>query len=813
MIKKILMMMGCCLTIATLSISQNMTQTVRGMVIDADSQLPLIGVSIWIADSDPYVSTSTNAEGKFRLVDIPIGRINLQMSYIGYENKTVPNVVLNSAKEVVLKIEMQESLMEIDEAVVVIDKERGEALNDMALISVRSISPEETNRYAGGFNDPSRIMSNFAGVTNTQDGSNDIIIRGNSPKYIQWRLEGIQITNPNHFADQSSVGGSISTLNNNLLSASDFYTGAFSPEFGNALSGVYDVRLRTGNNEKMEAVFGFGLIGTDFTLEGPFKKGYGGSFLVNYRYSTASIIADLGLIDDLGGVPKFQDAAFKVVLPTKKFGLFSFFGLSGISSFLFEDVKPSFWETPGDNGMKGSITEDFDKGAHLLNTGMNHTMTLSNRSFIKTTLSYSNEGINDGVFESQAIKIYDSQNVFLRDSIVDRRLNFKNDLKKSAYRGAVTYNNKISSRHKIQIGTKYAYLTHKSNQSQLTDGTGERFTLADFNEHISSLRNFVSWKYRVNKKLTLVSGVHHMNVILTKENTIEPRIAVNWKLNNKNSIHAGYGNHSTMESIHHYFTKVNNEGGTISESNKELGLLKANHFVVGYEKRIGKNLMAKVEGYYQDLYDIPVENDSTSFYATINEGLDSRYVDLVNEGTGENYGVEFTLERFFDKNYYYLINASLYESKYIALDGIERNTQYNSNYLVNFLVGKEFEDLGKKNNQTLGLNAKVFFGGGKKIIPLLRDSEGNLDVDPDNNQFWDYAKAYENKLEDVYQVIVSASYKWNKPKGTHELFLNLDNVTNTKGRISEFYDEEEPDSIGYLTQFGFFPNLMYRVYF
>jgi len=185
----------------------------------------------------------------------------------------------------------------------------------------------------------------------------------------------------------------------------------------------------------------------------------------------------------------------------------------------------------------------------------------------------------------------------------------------------------------------------------------------------------------------------------------------------------------------------------------------------------------------------------------------------VNKGTGKNYGIEFTLEKFFNNKYYYLINTSIYNSKYTALDGVERNTAYNGNYLVNILFGKEFVKLGRNRNQTLGINAKVFFGGGQKIVPLLRDEQGNLAVDSANNRYWDHDKAYENSLGDVYQVILSASYKWNKPKATHELFINMDNVTNTKGKLSEFYDESEPNGIGYVTQFGLFPNLMYRVYF
>ena len=810
--KKIIMATSFVALLTSWAFGQNLTQTVRGTIIDIDSELPLIGAEVIINGSVPLIGTTTDINGQFRLENIPIGRINLQLSYLGYENKMIPNIVVNSGKEVVLKLNMQESAIKMQEVVVTAHKNKGEAINDMALLSARSISAEETNRYAGGFNDPSRIMSNFAGVTNTQDGSNDIIVRGNSPKYVQWRLEGVQITNPNHFADQSAVGGSVSTLNNNLLATSDFYTGAFTAEYGDVLSGVYDVKLRAGNNEKTEAVFGFGLIGTDLTLEGPFKKGYGGSYLINYRYSTATIISELGLVD-IDGVPKFQDAAFKIVLPTKNKGVFSMFGLSGLSSLLIKDVTPAIWETPGDNFMRPDITEDYDKGSHLINVGVNHTLPINNNSFIKTTIAYSNEGVEDDIIEKNVINIFDDKGNFLEDSIISKRINFKSRLNKSTYRGAITYNNKLNAKNKIQIGTKYALFNYEYKQSQFLNDETERTTLLDFSESISTIRNFISWKYRLNEEITFVSGFHNLNVLYNNKSTIEPRVAFNWKINSTNSINAGYGLHSNMESIHSYFAKVEQPNGTITEPNKDLDLLKAHHFVVGYEKRIGENMRAKVEAYYQGLFNLPVENNDTSFYATINEGLEFRYVDLVNKGKGKNYGVEITVEKFFSNNYYYLINASLYESKYKSLEDVERNTVYNGNYLMNILFGKEFDKLGKKQNQTLGLNAKVFFGGGRKIIPLLRDENGNLAVDPAYNRYWDYEKAYENKIEDVYQIIVSASYKWNKPKATHELFLNLDNVTNTKGKITEFYDETEPESVGFMTQFGFFPNLMYRVYF
>ena len=801
----------CLTTLSNNTFGQIFTQTVRGTVVDRDSKYPLIGASIVVANTNPKVGTVTDLKGHFKLEGIPTGRISLQISYVGYEPQTIPGILVNSAKEVVLDLSLLESTVQMNDVVVIANQDPGQALNEMAVISARSISSEETNRYAGGFNDPSRILSNFAGITATQDGSNDIIVRGNSPKYVQWRLEGIQITNPNHFADQASVGGSISSLNNNMLGTSDFHTGAFTAEYGDVLSGVYDIKLRTGNNEKFESVFGFGLLGTDFTIEGPFKKEYGGSYIANYRYFTGSLAADLDLVPDVG-IPKFQDASFKLVLPTKETGTFSLFGLGGYSSLILEDVKPAIWETPGDRGMMEDITEDLEKKAYLLNTGLNHSINLTTSSYLNTTFVFSSEGMEDNIFETK--RIQSGIEGTMQDSIISIRTpNFQSDITKRIYRGAITYHHKLDSRNKFQVGSKYALFNYKMHQSQFKIIESDRASLVNFDNSISTIRNFISWKHRINGDLDIVTGLHNMNVTLSNKSTFEPRLAVKWNASAATSVYAGFGKHSTMESVHNYFTRVEQPDGNYKEVNKDLDLLKANHYVLGVERRIGRNINTKVEVYYQDLYDLPVANSDTSYYATLNEGLDFQYVDLVNEGTGRNYGVEFTVERFFSNNFYYLLNGSLYESKYTPLDGVERNTRFNGNYLVNVLIGKEYHDLGRSGNKSVGLNAKIFLGGGQKYIPLLRDDDGNVSVNPSNGQFWDYEKAYQSKLEDTYQIILSASYKVNQQKASHELFLNLDNVTDNKGKISEYYDENEPNSVGYMTQFGFFPNLMYRVYF
>ena len=294
--KRVLLLFSIAFTLIAGSLfGQAITQTVRGKIIDQESLTPLPGASVVVLDSKDQLGAMTDADGNFRIDNVPVGRISLVITFIGYEDRMIPNILVTSGKETVMEIVLKESLLMLEAVEIKADK--SEIANEMALTSARGFTVEETKRYAGSFNDPARMVSAYAGVDSDPSGNNSIIVRGNSPKGIQWRLEGIDIPNPNHFSDEGATGGPINTLNSAMLSNSEFYTGAFAPEYGNALSGVFDMKLRKGNNEQREYSFSLGVLGTDATIEGPFVKGGGSSYLINYRYSTLSMLNSLGVVD------------------------------------------------------------------------------------------------------------------------------------------------------------------------------------------------------------------------------------------------------------------------------------------------------------------------------------------------------------------------------------------------------------------------------------------------------------------------------------------------------------------------------------
>jgi hypothetical protein len=320
--------------------AQTLSQTIRGRVFDADSRRPIAEANLMVLGTNPIIATSSSADGTYRLSQVPVGRQNIRISLLGYEEKTLSNMLVVAGKEMVLEIELRESFKNLKDVVISSGANKSRVANDMALVSARGFSVEETKRYAGAINDPARMVASYAGVNSDGSGNNDIIVRGNNPRNIQWRLEGVEIPNPNHFASEGLTGGPINALNSQMLANSEFYTGAFNPQYGNALAGIFDMKLRTGNNEKREYSFSLGVLGTDITLEGPFKKGSQSSYLANYRYSTLSLLDQAGIVD-FNGVPKYQDGSFKLFFPTKNAGTFTVFGLagrSGISAEYFDEI-------------------------------------------------------------------------------------------------------------------------------------------------------------------------------------------------------------------------------------------------------------------------------------------------------------------------------------------------------------------------------------------------------------------------------------------------------------------------------------------
>jgi hypothetical protein len=730
--------------------AQDLKQTIKGRVLDKSSQTGLPGATVVIKNTNPAMANNSDVDGNFRIDNVPIGRYNIEVSYLGYSPVIIPEVLVGSGKEVFLNIELLENVTSLTEVVIKSHTSKDKPLNSMASISARSFNVEETRRYAGGIDDPARLVTAFAGVSaggNNQD--NAIVIRGNAPKTILWRVEGVDIANPNHFSGGNVAGGGFATtISSQMLANSDFFTGAFPAEYGNALSGVFDIKLRTGNNEKQERTFQIGMMGIDLSAEGPFKKGGKASYLFNYRYSTLALLSKMGAIPS-EQTPKYQDLSFKLNFPTQKAGVFSVWGIGGIDNiFDNEEIDSLKWETSFDR-IKCNWDESF--GA----IGINNKYLIDTKTLINTSLVATGD-----------IKLLDQQR--LDDALVlQNDMDIKSNTAKLSLNMFV--NHKFSSRLSTRTGFNFNTLFYSFNLNGTVNeipGTYRNYT--DESGQSFHIQAYTEANYNLSKTLYLNGGLISEYFAQTNKYTVDPRLSINWDFSEKQSISIGYGKHSQLEDLNVYFIRTELDGQT-QYLNKDLDFAHAHHFVLGYNYRINENLRLKIEPYFQYLYNAPGIDDSS--FSMINFKQDLTFQSqLKNNSVGRNIGIDFTLERFMKNNFYYLVTASVFESKYKADDQVWRSTRYNKNFVANILIGKEFF-VGKKKNNVLGINLRGVISGGERTTPLdeLTSSIEKRPVYSENNAF---------STQDKFGKFVNLSitYRVNKAKHSSIWALQLNNI-------------------------------------
>lgn len=764
---------------------QPLTQVIRGTVADKISQSPLPGAVIILEGSNPIKGTTTDDNGEFRLTDVPVGKQTLRISYVGYEERVLSHLAVISGKELIIQIALEEKVVQRKEAVVTAEKKNNQPMNEMSLVSTRTFSVEETQKYAAAVNDPARMATSFTGVVSTDDGNNNISVRGNAPFTLQWRMEGTEIPNPNHFSAPGTAGGGISILSAQLLYNSDFLTGAFTAEYGNALSGIFDLRLRKGNNEKREYTVQAGVLGLDVAAEGPFSKEYNGSYLVNYRYSTLSAIQHIVPIGD--AVTNFQDLSWNIYLPTKKYGSFGFFGFGGLSSSDYEaDSDSMTWEDESER-----YTDYFSTFTGA--TGIHHAYIAGQQTFIKSALVFSTKNAVNETF---------------------RKTNELSDEKRfdgTAREGKITLNSvlthKFNSRHSLRTGFILNRLNYTIDYLDYNNESRRLVQTIDEKGAAWLVQSFAGYTFRIHEKLTAQAGLHYLYFLYNRTQSLEERASVRYTINERQSITIGYGRHGQMQPIGVYFATAYDSTGRATSPNQQLGFSKSKHYVLTYDRMLRKNIHLKTELYYQDLYNIPISREPGNTYSIVNQQYDYVIDPLTNSGRGVNKGLELTLEQHLQHDYYYLLSASIYDSRYKAADNRWRNTRYNGHYVFTFTSGKEFKTGTRFRNRIVGVNLKVIYMGGQRQSPI------DLQASAERGEtVYDELNAFSIQQPDYFRADLRVSMKRNRPHATHTLSLDLQNATNHKNIFAKFYDARSAKIKTYY-QAPLIPVLSYRIDF
>jgi hypothetical protein len=770
--------------------AQQITQTVRGTIIDADSKQTLEGVAISLIEN-PLTSTTSDTKGNFKLLNIPVGRQGFQFTFLGYNARTVNNIEVTSGKEIVLNIELTEKVYETKAVEITATKQSNRPNNEMATLSVRNFNSEETNRYAGSRGDPSRLAATTAGVSSGNDARNDIIVRGNSPIGVLWRLENIDIPNPNHFSAQGATGGPISILNNNLLANSDFYTGAWPADYGNKTAAVFDLKLRNGNNEKKEFTGQVGINGLELGAEGPFKKDYNGSYLVNYRYSTLDAFTALGINFGVSGQPRYQDISFKVNLPTAKIGTFNFWGIGGISSIALLDSD----KKTGDWAFTNAGT-DLVYGSKMGATGVSNTHYFNAKTFGKISLSATTASFTATVDTISPNK--------------DKFRTFSSNSTDNQFHIQYLLNSKINSRNLIRFTSTLTSLNLKYKIGQYNRKYAVFFDLLNEDSNTSLLQSSFSWQFKINDQLIFNSGIHYQQLFLNNTYAIEPRAGFKWLLGKGQSLNAAYGLHNQMQPLINYFYKTYNfNDNTYSQTNRNMNFTQSNHYVLGYENMFKEHYRFKAEAYYQTQSKVPVNGAQADYFSMLNQGSDIGGLELVdslvNQGLGKNYGIEITIEKVFHKNYYVLFTTSIFESFFRGSNNVWHHTAFSGGFIGNVLAG--YEHPFKNGKYKIALDIKSTMAGGNRYVPI-DEAASQLK----GEAVYIAEKAFDERFKNFKKTDVKLAFKINQKRIAQSIFVSLENVFNTKNVLRQYYDPR----LGRLKieyQFGLFPIGGYRIEF
>ncbi|OJV16756.1 MAG: TonB-dependent receptor [Dyadobacter sp. 50-39] len=749
-------------------------QTVKGRVVDTESQQPVVGANVIVTSVTPIIGGVTDTEGNFRIEKVPVGRHSFKITSIGYDDAFVQEINVGSGKEVELNVKLTESFRALNEVVVKAQKENGAPLNDMVSVSGRSFTVDQTKRFAASVNDPARMAMSFAGVAATDDGSNQLIIRGNSPKGMLWRMEGVEIPNPNHFSQEGAGGGGISALSANVLGNSDFLTGAFPAEYGNATSGVFDLKLRKGNNEKREYAMQAGILGLDFAAEGPLGPKGGASYLANYRYSTLSVLNKIGVNLNGDASIDFQDGAFKVYIPYDDKVVVSVWGMGGISTSKVDDDD---WK------------ETFKSNRGMV--GVNYLRYINSKSYMENIVSYSATSQTGDFYDKDTDATY--QQKFVNQSL----------------RLSSLYNYKLNARNTVRLGIIINHLDFDLYDKDNEDGPYH--VNVDRKGNTQLLQAYAQWKSRLTPTVTLNAGLHGMLLALNNRYSIEPRVGVRWTVAPRSTVSLGAGLHSKTESVSTYFAQVKVSDDKTDLLNKNLKLTKSAHLVAGYEFRPSASWRILAETYYQHHYNIPIgPPNTTTPYLLHNSQLNeiSGFVSdsLTSDGKGRSYGLELTVEKSLTAGIYLMSTTSLYQSKYTGRDGIERDSRFNGQYVQNLLAGKEWR-VGKSKTNIFAANIKLLAAGGNRTTPI--DLEKSREKGRTER---DWSRSYSEQLPAYFRTDLRVSYTKNRKRTTSTISLDIQNVTNRLNAFDRYYNKKE-DRVKLITQTGMLPILNYRLEF
>lgn len=776
--------------------AQTPAQTLRGSVTDAASARALPGATVVLLNTEPQLGTTTQVTGTYRFEKIPVGRYRMQVSFVGYETVTIAEVLVEAGSETVQHIQLQERGEALQEVVV---KAQAAGSADIQPVSRYTMTVEEQFRFPATFYDPARLAMSYPGVAGNNDGTNVISVRGNSPNTVKWRLEGVEIVNPNHtanagtFSDRpTQAGGGVNILSAQLLGTSNFLTGGFPAAYGNALGGIFDMQLRPGNDQQHEFTAQAGFIGIDLAAEGPLRQpaidrqGATPSYIANYRYSFTGLLTAMGA--DFGDEETaFQDVSFHISLPSAKAGEFSIFGLGGQSSTIFNAPADSL------EIMEEKQRFDIDFRSKMGAAGLAHVLPVGQKSVWRTVAVLS--GLEHSRIASLTANPPGKARVEA-DYFAERKISFSS-----------VFSHKINARQKVKGGAQ-ASQEYADFQSDYQFKTGRFFLAGQVAGWL--LQPFVEWEIALTPMLELQAGLRLHHFTYTPGNTsAEPHLALSFLPQKGKRLSLAYRLNSQLQPAQLYVLP--------QQSGHNPGFSKSHHLVAGYRQELGKSLVFNAETYFQYLFNVPSLDIRGQAFSTINltdfslpyiaEVFDTQEKVLTNDGKGRNYGLDVSLQKFILDRYYFLLAGSLYRSEFATGDKVWRRSRFDGGHTLNLTTGREYVKNKTGKVVTKGISTRIAWLGGFRDTPIDEAASEAMGF-----TVYREKQAFTLKQEDYFRIDMRLYVKWNKTGRNTTLSLDLQNLTSRRNPQYNYYDSVQGRVVT-KQQLGLIPILSWRMEF
>lgn len=754
-------------------------QTIRGRIWDKESHRPIAYAAVYLPGTEPLRGAYSDEEGYFRINSVQVGRYRLQVSHVEYQPYVQNGLLISTGKEVVLDLQLIQKVNTLEAVDITDDDPMATPLNPYETTSYQAYGVEEARRYPASYGDPARHAQSFAGLVGQNDIRNEIVIRGNNPRSIMWMIDGVEVPNPNHFGREGTSSGSVSMVSTNLLKDSEFLTGAFPAQYGNATGGIFDLRIRQGNDSVFEHSIELGTLGLEVSSEGPIGRriDYKGSYLVNIRSSVLNVIGNLLdtiLVDE--ELTSYQDLAAKLHFPTKR-GAVDVLILGG--------------------GSRSGLPSDERRRTQLSTSqalGMiSYGRTVGDDAFLKSSLSLIGSDINNRIFDVDSVALYDQQDI--------------------AQKGILRFNwrlsKRFSRRFSSEIGGIQSWRGYNFQGEMFSSELAppyQNWTTFDTVGINRRTQFFYTGKYRFGEDTELVFGLHYLRHRLIQETSLEPRLGFRYRPHPMHRMRLSLGWHSRLESLEYYFHL--DPSGTPFQT--DLKLPKAMHFVAGYDFLPHPDWAVTIEMYIQYLYRLPIDPDtSRAFFSTLLQPDGYYSGTLVNGGQGLNQGLELSVHRRFSRGWYFLASGSYFQSLYRARDGELRFSPYHGPLQASVLAGKEFAIGRKGKPHLLSLNAKYFFNNQSRLLVLdpLQPLQTNRYV-----QHFSLAQCPECRYPPYWRFDFQIIHRRNHKRIASVWRIDIQNITRRRNLREVIYNPITERAVNEF-HFRLLPVFSYRIEF